>query len=426
MRKALILTRNFPPFVNGDASRVWKIASNLPEIGWVPVVVAQPAVAGQESSVPAGSERIIEVHRTGPDIDVSKLEAPEINALLHGRDVAVLRPLAARLTGLFRDGHDRADWQKGAAALVEKLLAENPEIEMLYAQGPPLAPLMLALETARKHHLTVVLDITAPLDPSMPEPGASASSAAAQAEERIMLSGVPMTTTTRALKEYFLKKYFGRLDHGAMTIVPPSFDPSHPIFRQPAAKARDGVLRIALLIDEMPKAELKAAVAGIEAWIKSDGINPGDVEFMSFGEGVDELLRCTAKSPINALLTPPAGGRTGDQLGQCRQAGLFCAMLGGTAPNTCTIPDRLVDALGMGLPLCGILPEGPASKLVAEAGGVTASAGDAAAIAEMFRNMRAAWRSGTLRGAPAELAARHLVGDVIQELTRAIAGQYVR
>ena len=425
MRKALILTRNFPPYFNGDASRVWKFTSNLPKIGWDPVVVAPPAVAGM-AALPVGDGRAIDVHRTGPDIDASKLEASDRHALLYGRDVAAARPLAVRLAGLFRDGHDREGWKKGAAVLVEKLLAEQPEIDMLYAQGPPLEPLMLALETARKHHLTVVLDITAPLDPSMPEPGSSASSAAAQAEEKIILSGVPMTTTTRTLKEYFLKKYIGRLDHGAMTIVPPSFDPLHAMFRQPAVKAADGVMRIAFLIDELPKSDLKAAIAGMEAWVKSDGITPGDVEIIPFGEGADTLRQAAAKSPINALLAPVAAGSIDSQLGQCRQAALFCVMLGGTAPNSCTIPDTLVDALGMGKPLCGVLPEGPASKLVVDAGGATASAGDSSAIAEMFRAMRAAWRSGTLRGAPAELAARHVVGDVIHEFTRAITGQYVR
>ncbi|NTU67729.1 MAG: hypothetical protein HGB02_02485 [Chlorobiaceae bacterium] len=424
MRKALILTRNFPPYVNGDASRVLKIAANLPGIGWEAVVVAPPVIAGFEASLPAAAGRALEVHRTGPGIDASKLEAAELNALLHGREVAALRPIAARLAGLFRDGHDGAEWQKEAAVLVEKLLAEHPEIDMLYAQGPPLEPLMLALETAGKHHLTVVLDITAPLDPAMPGPGASASSHAAQAEERIVLSGVPMTTTTRALKEYFLKKYIGRLDHGSMTIVPPSFDAPRRAFRQPDSREGEGAMRIALLVDDLPKADLKEAIAGLEAWVKTDGIKAGEVELVPFGIGVDELVRSTGKGILKPMLAISAGS-IGDQLGQCRQSDLFCALMGRTVPNACTIPDRLVDVLGMGLPLCAVLPDGPASKLVAEAGGATAPAGDAAAIAEMFRNLRAAWRSRTLRGAPAELAGRYAAGTVIHELTRAIATQHV-
>ncbi|NTV02385.1 MAG: glycosyltransferase family 4 protein [Chlorobiaceae bacterium] len=425
MRKALILTRNYPPYLNGDASRVWKIASNLPAIGWESVVVAPPAVSGIEASLPAGGDRVFAVHRTGPDIDVSKLQAPELNAFMHGREVAALRPLAARLTGLFRDGDDGAAWQKGAAALVEKLLAEHPEIDMLYAQGPPLEPLVLALETARKHHLTVVLDITAPLDPTMPDPGTSASSAAAREEERILLSGLPMTTTTRALKEYFLKKYIGRLDHGSITIVPPSFDALQTAFLPPVARGNEGPMRIALLVGELPKADLKAAIAGLEAWVRTDGINSGDVEFMPFGEGVDEMFRRTAKGQLSPMLARPET-LIGGQPGLLRRSDLFCALLGRTVPNSCTVPERLVDALGLGLPLCGALPEGPASKLVAEARGVAVPAGDASAIAEMFRGLRAAWRSGTLKGVPAELAARHAAGTVIHELTRSIAGQHVR
>ncbi len=423
MRKALILTRNFPPYLCGDASRVLKIASNLPAIGWESIVVAPPAVAGVAPLLPAAAARLLEVHRTGPDIEASKLDAGDRNDLLHGREVAALRPLASRLAGVFGNGRDGAAWLKGAASLVGKLLAENPEIDLLYAQGPPLEPLQLALETARKHHLTVVFDITAPLDPAMPAPGAPATSAAARSEESIMLSGVPMTTTTRALKEYFLKKYIGRLDHGSITIVPPSFDSAHPAFRD-ASVRDDGVMRIALLVDDLPKADLKAAVAGLEAWARTGGATAGTVELMAFGEGVGELLRLSARSTIKPLLAVPSG-MDGDQLRLCRRAGLFCALLGRTPGNACTIPDRLVDALGMGLPLCAVLPDGPAARLVAEAGGSTAPAGDAAAIAGMFGSLHAAWRSGSLRGASAELAARHSAVGVIHELTRAIAGQHV-
>ena len=426
VRKALFLTRNFPPLVTGGSSRAWKLASNLSTIGWTPVVVAPPAVRERDAAIPSGSNRVAEVHRTGPETDAAGLEAADMNALLHGRPVTSRRPLAARLTGLFKDDDAGAIWQKLAAEHIERLLAEQPEIDMLYAQGPPIEPLMLALETAKKHPLTVVLDITAPLDPAMPAPGATGSSSAAEAEVRILLAGVPMLTPTRALKEYFLKKYIGRLDHGSITIVPPSFDSSHPAFRKAPKSTPDRIMRIALYIDDLPKADLKALVKGIEAWFGSDRIGSGDVELTCFGEGAPELANRTAKSPIRQMLSIDLSGSIGDQLDHCRNADLFCAVLARTPASTCTVPDRLVDALGMGLPLSAVLPDGPAAKLVIDTGGMTAPAGDAEAIAGLFRTMAAARRDGTLRYASEELRQNYHTGNVIHELTRAIAVQHVR
>jgi hypothetical protein len=426
VRKAIFLTSQFPPIVTSGSSRAWKFASNLTAIGWEPLVVAPQAVKGMEAARPSGLNPAAELHRTGPDIDASILEPADMNALLHDHPVKFRRPLKERLTGLFRKDQEIVPWEKNAPALVERLLAEHPDIDLLYAQGPPIEPLLLALETAKKHTLTVVLDITAPLDPAMPPPGASGSSSEAEIEARILLSGVPMITPTRALKEYFLKKYSGRLDHGAMTIVPHAFDSSHPVFRQKGPKTPDRVMRIALLVDELPKSDLKAFFHGIETWVRLDGVSSGDVEMSIFGEGAPEVELRAARSPIRQMLAVDAAGGLDGQLDHCRQADLFCTMLGRSAINTCIVPDRLVDALGMGLPLCGILPDGAAARLVVEAGGMTAAPGDAAGIAELFRAMASAWRSRSLPSAPDELLQRHAIGTVIHELTGAIATQHVR
>lgn len=426
MRKALILTRDFPPLVTSGASRAWKFASNLVTIGWEPIVIAPPSIATMEATMPSGSNRIDALHRTGPDVDAAKLEPCDRCALLHGRPVEALRPFSAKVTGLFRDNSDGAVWEKNASILVERQLAENPDIDLLYAQGPPLEPLELALETARKHSLTVVLDITSPLDPAMPAPGTTSSSTEAKAEERILLSGVPMITPTRALKEYYLKKYLGRLEYGAMSIVPHAFDATHPAFKPRGSKGPSLTMRIALLAEEVSRSELKALFSGLESWVKSDGIRSGDIELTIFGEGAPEIARRAARSPLKTLLVLDEEGGIGKQFENCRNADVFCALLGRTPANTCAIPDRMVDALGMGVPLCAIHPDGVAAKMVMEAGGVTAAAGDAGAIAGLFRSVYSAWRTDALQRPPADLVQRHAIGAVIQELTRAIAWQYLR
>ncbi|MBN1928355.1 MAG: hypothetical protein JW764_02265 [Chlorobiaceae bacterium] len=426
MRKALILTRHFPPYVTSGASRAWKFASNLSAIGWEPVVIAPPAIMDMPAGVQSGANTVPAVHRTGPEIEAGGLDAAGRNALLHGGQplAALNNSLKSMLSGLFKENSGGALWEKSAAVLIDRLLDEEPEIDLLYAQGPPLEPLGLALETARKRPITVVLDITAPLDPAMPPPGSSASSDAAEAEERILLSGVPLLTPTRHLKEYFLQKYRGRLDHGLVTIVPPAFDGSHPAFGRRLADASGTALRIALLVEELPKGELKALVAGLEAWLKG-GVPAGGVELLLLGAGASELLRRAAGKPLEKLLTPDDACGLDSELMLCRKAALFCVVQSSAAASASTVPDRLADALGMGLPLCAIAPDGAASRLVLDAGGLHAPARDAGAIAELFRAMVSGWSARTLQGALEELRQKHEITGVMRALTGAIASQPV-
>jgi hypothetical protein len=366
-----------------------------------------------------------EVHRTGPDFDVSELGDEERDALLRGRPVSSRRPLAARFSGLFKDDSTGADWQKGASKLVDRLIAEHPDIELLYAQGPPLEPLMLALDVARRHRLAVMLDIMEPLDPAMPPRATSRQSARSKAEELILLSGVPMITPTRALKEYFLKKYQGRLAHGAMTIVPDGYDSTHLAFRPQQGGSSSAVMRWAFILECVSKKELKALLGGLDACINAEGLTKGAAEFTFFGDGAHEVARLSAKRPSGPMIVTGPFGALESELDLFRRADLVCAVLGAEERNVCIVPGRMVDALGMRRPLCGVVPVGATEKLVVEAGGMTALPGDGAAILELFRSGVSQCRSRTLRGAEAELLRRYEIRSVMHEMTGAIAGQHV-
>lgn len=427
MRKVLFLTRHFPPCVTGGASRAWKFASNFAAIGWEPVVVAPPAITGMAAGVNSGANPVSELLRIAPDLDASGLDPVARCALLHGQEVpGMKRPFKGKTTRQFRTVTDGSLWQKSAASMVDQILEQEPEIDLLYAQGPPLEPLHLALDVARRYSLNIMLDITAPLDPAMPPPGASRSSAAAKAEEQILLSGVPILTPNRFLKEYFLKKYHGKLDHSLVTIAPPAYDPSHPVFRRQPQNGSNTVLRIALHVDALPKADLKTLIAALDAWIRADGIMAGGLELALLGAGASELLRRTAKKPLQKLFVIDETGGIDSELEACRNAAFFCAVLGKAAVNASIAPDRLIDALGIGVPLCIVAPEGVALQLVTESGGMSAPAGNAGAIMELLRTMTSAVSFGNLQAAPDWLRQKHEITTVMRELRGAIASQPLR
>lgn len=426
MRKALILTRNFPPCVTDGASRVWKLASNLVSIGWEPVVVAPPEVRGVPAVLKSGANPVSEVYRTGPVIEPGEIDPFARNELLWGGTVQFRNPsFSERLSSLFRGVSDGEAWSNRAALLVEELLATNPDIDLLYAQGPPLEPLRLAIDVARAHSLAVVLDITEPLDPEMSRPGTSALSVSSRAEQDVVLSGLPLLTPNRTLKEYFLKKYPGRLDNERVTIVPPVFDSSHPAFRWQGTKKMDTVLRIALQVDELSRGGIKTLVSGLDAWIRADGLLTGGVEIMLSGPGASALAGRAAKKPLEKLLTLDVHGGIDAELEHCRNAGFFCAVMGVSPVHTIKVPERLIEALGMGTPVSLIAPEGVASRLVLEAGGMWGQQGDAGGIMELFRGMASAWSSGSFEKTPDYLRQAHSVGEVMQALTGAIVSQPV-
>ena len=424
MRKALFLTRYFPPFVTSGASRAWKFALNLPAYGWEPIVVAPPAIAGLEAELP-GALPMPEVCRTGPELDVSGFGAWDREELLLGKGLPALRPLAARLSGLFSEDHEGVAWERSAAAEADRLLSEHPDIEMLYAQGPPLQPLTLALEIARRRHLTVLLDITAPLDPAMPPPGTTRQSAAAKAEEKILLSGLPMITPTRALKEYFLKKYQGRLPNGLMTIVPPGFDAAHTSFGSTAERSPSSVMRWVFHVGALSKKDLKAFADGLLAFAKADGLTPVNAQLDFIGEGAKELFRWSTKSVLATMISADPGRGLAGELELCRKAEIFCTVLGSAPSDACIVPDRMVDVLGMRRPLCCVAPSGVVERLVLDAGGLTALPGDAVRMGEMFGIMAGMWRDRSLRGAPDEVLRKYSVGSVLHEMVEAIKLQYV-
>jgi hypothetical protein len=424
VRKALFLTRYFPPFVTSGASRAWKFALNLPDYGWEPIVVAPPAISGLEAEMP-GALPMPAVCRTGPELDVSGFGAWDREELLLGKGLPAPRPLAARLSGLFSEDQEAVAWERGAAAEADRLLSEHPDIEMLYAQGPPLQPLTLALEIARRRHLTVLLDITAPLDPAMPPPGTNRQSAAAKAEEKILLSGLPMITPTRALKEYFLKKYQGRLPNGLMTIVPSGYDAAHPSFGSIAGGSPFSVMRWVFHVGVLSKKDFKAFAGGLVAFAKDYGLTPVSAQLDFIGEGAKELFRWSAKSALESMISADPGRGLAGELELCRKADIFCTVPGSAPSDACIVPDRMVDALGMKRPLCCVAPSGVVERLVLDAGGLTVLPGDAGRIAEMFGTMTGMWHARSLRGAPDEILRKHSVGSVLHEMVEAIKLQYV-
>jgi hypothetical protein len=424
VKKILFLTRHFPPLVSAGSLRAWKLARHLPEFGWEPLVVAPPDICGFEEGVPAPLSADfsgMEIHRTGKEIDAGSLDAAGKAQLARGKPVDALRSVKNRVSGMFSGDPEGAEWEKNAARLVERLLKEHPEVEMLYAQGPPVNPLLLALDTARQHHLTLILDVIDPVDPSLPEPGMGSQATIARIEERILMSGVTVLTPTRALKEYFLKKYPGRLAHDDITIVHNGYDGELSGRPLPPVRPRSPLMRWALLVERVNKADLHTLVRGIELFAAAEGCVQGSAEFVFFGEAAGAVARHVKKSPLLPMIAIRDCCTLAQELELCRNADVICTVLGRNGVNAAYIPERVVDALGMNKPLLAAVPDGATRQLVQEAGGITASITQAEEIAGQCGIMAGLWKTDRLPEVPQPVLKRYEIRQSLHELTREIA-----
>lgn len=425
MKKILFLTRNFPPLVTSGSSRAWKLALHMPEFGWEPIVIAPHDITGLDDEHPAGQPAVVPkmtVHRTGKPLNAAVLDSSGKSSLARGKPVASMQSVKSRISGIFTNDPEGVEWDKIAAQLIEQLMKDHPDIEMIYAQGPPLNPLLLALDVARKHHLTLILDIIDPVDHAVIEPGGMSSMQTnmARIEERILMSGVTIITPTRVLKEYFLKKYQGRLAHDDITIVHHGYDGEALVCR-PSGNQKSPVMRWAFYLERVLKSDLKIIVKGLEAFAAGEGYVPGAAEFIFFGEAARDIVRYVKKTKLASLIDVRDCSTVCQEIEICRTADVFCSVLGKDALNSVYMPERLIDVLGLNKPLFAIAPEGAARQLVREANGLSALVTNPEEITEQCRIMAGLWKSSGLPVTPEPVRQKYEIRQSLHELTREIA-----
>ena len=400
MKKILFLSANYPHMMTCGASRAFRIASMLPENGWQPLVVA-PADLQQSGSDggSAADQFPCPVYRAGESVDVEAFDPERLEKLLQGMTVAPPVGSALRvISGLFPGVNLHARWEKLAPAIVTDLLAMNGPVDAVYAQGPGMAPLLLALELAEKHRLPVVFDLVAPLDSHV----SGGKSDAERLEERILISGYPVITPTRAMKEYFLKKYFGKVTHDDITIIQ-DFCILPDSLREAGAQQSAAQSCVSVLLEDVTQKELKVFMAALGRFVANTGVQQPSLSFIGGDRKLLEKYARKFLSSVPATFLPRLSDH--EELGHIASSSMFGVLTASHDGAELMVPERLVDAAGMGKPLFVIGPDGPAARLAGECGGVASPLQNAESLAgllgtlwsqsqELRRGMPSAWTSG--------------------------------
>ncbi|MCF8383204.1 MAG: hypothetical protein K9G39_06350 [Chlorobium sp.] len=421
MKKILFLSVNYPPLLTAGSSRASRIVSRLPELGWAPLVVAPADIAWDEE----GKNRLLSesgeftgIYRTGELVDAVAFGPERTAQLVQGMSAAAPTGSPLRMiTGLLPGVNLVSGWEKQAASVADGVISRHDPVDAIYAQGPPAAPLLLALELSKKHALPVLFDLVAPLE--TPSASGSRQSDAAQIEERILTSGHTIITPTRALKEYFLKKYFGKATHDDISIIPDFCEEAFA----PKASGKHfsaGSPRVTVLMEHASGKELKLFFSALGRYMKLAGSFSLLPSVQVLGGDDREITKYTRKNIPDASVSVVRRLSGEDELESIRQCDLFGVVAGREGHAPFTVPERAVDALCMRKPLFFVGPEGPAARLAVDAGGFWAPLEDVEGVAQVlgsaFESIRNSPEKFSGGGMPEKLSASQSLNDLSKTL----------
>jgi len=382
MKNILFLSVNFPPMLTEGSARAFRLFTRFPEFGWAPFVVAPAEVAWDEADTsPDETElsRYSGIYRTGKIISVSAFGPERVAQLVQGNTAAALitSPLGM-ISGLLHGSNLVSGWEKQAASIAADIFIRHNSVDAIYAQGPPAAPLLLALDISVKHKIPVIFDLVAPVDGFF-LPGGNRQNLA-KIEERILTSGHTIITPTRALKEYFLKKYFGKVTHDDLSIISDFCSLPEEIMSI-ASRKRDGSPLMLVFADHRVQGkDLKLFMQALGSFMQQAGVFRGGPSVRFICSDPDESNKYIRKYLQDASVLCSHRLQEKEELAAVASCDIFCFVGGTDESSHFILPERLLDALCMKKRLLVIGSDGTASQLAHETGGLFAPLHDVSAV----------------------------------------------
>jgi len=386
MKKILFLSVNYPPMLTDGSSRASRFVAKLPELGWAPLVVAPADVAWDEADknrAQSESSEYTGIYRTGEDMDASAFGPDRTVQLLQGISVASPTGLPLRMiSGLLPGVSLVSGWEKQASSVAMEIISRHDSVDAIYAQGPPAAPLLLALDLSAKYSVPVLFDLVSPVD-GLSLQGGNRNDAA-KIEERVLTSGHTIMTPTRALKEFFLKRYFGKITYDDLSIVPDFCSVSHELARL-AAQKPDGVTQLLIFSELVSGKDTKSFAQGFVGFMQGAGVFRGAPVVRIIGGESEELMKHIRKHLPDAQVSCSHRLQEREELEAVAGCDVFCLATGLDESAGMRLPARLVDALCLHKKLLVIGQEGPAAQLAFETGGFFAPIQDSPAVIQAFQ-----------------------------------------
>ncbi len=398
LRKVLMLAYYFPPMGLSGVQRTAKFVKYLPEFGWKPIVLTiNPTAyfAYDESLLAELSHPAIEIVRTDTK-DVTKLAASAAKRRQFKMPAEPTRKLLSAISQFFFIPDNKIGWKKYAIEQASAIIEREKDIEVIYSTAPPFSSHLIALDLRAKYHLPTVLDFR---DPWVENPSHFYWTLFHRRrhealEERALTYADRIITANRALKELFLKKYFGRVQHKDISIIWHGYDAEDFQLAKPVPRSRQKLRfvycgRFFLSSPQPFFKGLKIALAKAPALrehieLYFVGIFPEPYERMAEKYGLKELMVVRGYLPHR------------DAVAELLNADVLWASLDATKGTETITHGKLFEYAAARKTLFGIVPEGAARQFILEANGLVAHPKKPREIAQKILELYALWQKHEL------------------------------
>ncbi len=419
MKKVLVIAYYFPPMGLSGVQRTAKFVKYLPDFGWKPFVLTiNPTAyyAFDETLLDELKRRDVEIIRTDTR-DITKAAAQTSGTRDLTMPAESSRRFLSALSQLVFIPDNKIGWKKFALAKASEII-ERENIDVIFSTAPPFTAHLVGLELRSKYQLPLVVDFRDPWvnNPSHLYWSPFHKRRHLALEESVLMKADRVIAVNRALKEDWIKRYFGKLTHKDVSIIPHGFDPDDFALATPDKRVARKLRFVysgrfynsspkpffhglKLAFDQQP--ELREKVEAVFV-----GVFPKEYMKLAESFGLQFLVESKGYRPhLEAVKEILKGDVLWATLADMRGMGNITAA-------------KLFEYIAAGKTLFGIVPEGASKNFILDANGLTAHPNSPWEIAEKILELYRLWKTQSLPVPPPEMVERYNRRNLTEQLAR--------
>ncbi|ACF13042.1 hypothetical protein Ctha_0571 [Chloroherpeton thalassium ATCC 35110] len=379
--------------------RTAKFVKYLPKYGWKPIVLTiEPHAyyAYDETLVDDLKPLAVEVFRT------STKKVTRMNAIGKKKREAKLSSASieramSMISQVFRIPDGKISWKKPALLMADEIFKKHPDIKVIFSTAPPYTAHLVAEELRRKYQLPIVLDFREPWveNPSNFYLTPFHKRRQNTLEELVIRSADKIITPNREIKEIFLRKYYERLTHYDITIIPHGFDPTD--FNAMNAITRgDKKLRFVhsgiFRNQNLPKPFFR----GLKYALEKRPELKEKIEVRFVGICQKEFIKQAESFGLRDIVEVRGHKNHRETIDENMKADVLWALLGNVPNNHAISCGKIFEYVACGKTLFGIMPQGASRNFILEANGLVASPDNIEEIGQKILEIAALWEKNQL------------------------------
>lgn len=376
-----------------------KTVKYLPKHGWHPIVLTatpEAAYAFDQSLL----EELLPLN-----IEVVRTDAKEKNRMLslatknQGNKLPSerLRRIRCVLSQSVLIPDNQVLWQKKAIEKASQIIERHRDICLIYSVSPPYSSHLVAAELRRKYNLPVVTSFQSPWveNPSHFYPTPVHKRMHKSLEDRVIRSSDRIITPNRLLKELLLRKYFGRLSHRDISIIPYGFDPQD-FDTKGLEKRTDKKLRFLFSGIFRDDRSPKKFFLGLRMAMQRDSGLASQIEARFVGVLPRDYIGLAKELGLQNVIEIRGYKAHKEAIQECMNADVLWATLGNVRNNDTVSLHALYEYIACGKTLFGIVPEGASKRMILDANGIVARPDSVDDIAAQILEITNLWRMDKL------------------------------